>query len=146
MNYHREENLPDPSSRYFDPELLAEERNLWCEFAEALRAGSNAPRHRLGGHADCVQNPMELECQHVTNASALFSSGLYCGDDATGYEKLPEEALAAGALDWRLLLQIDTDEDAGMMWGDCGTLYYWIKEDDLRAAAFDKSWLILQCC
>jgi uncharacterized protein YwqG len=28
---------------------------------------------------------------------------------------------------WRLLLQLDTDDAAGMKWGDVGTLYFWIK-------------------
>jgi uncharacterized protein YwqG len=97
----------------------------------------HGPHHRIGGHAECVQNPMELECQLVTN-------GLYCGDVA-GYEDPRSKTLAAGALDWRLLLQIDTDDAAGMMWGDCGRLYYWVREENLRAHDFGQCWLILQC-
>lgn len=143
VNYDLEENLPDPSSLYFDSQLSEEENDLLCAVDDAMR--DDAPLHRLGGHANCVQNPMELECQLVTNASRLLASGLYCGDDATGYENVPEKSLAPGALDWRLLLQIDTDDDLGMMWGDCGVLYYWIKEEDLRAERFDKCWVILQC-
>lgn len=145
VDYHREETLPDAWSPHFDPELSEEEQNLKFEFGDAMRDDANAPCHRLGGYADCVQNPMELECQLVTNASKRFASGLYRGDDATGYEDLPEAELAPGALDWRLLLQIDSDDDADMMWGDCGRIYYWIREDDLRAHDFDKCWLILQC-
>jgi uncharacterized protein YwqG len=31
------------------------------------------------------------------------------------------------------------------MWGDCGRIYYWIKEQDLDAEAYDRIWTILQC-
>jgi uncharacterized protein YwqG len=52
----------------------------------------------------------------------------------------------AGAADWRLLLQIDTDEDGpGWMWGDVGRIYFWIKKHDLALRRFADVWLILQC-
>lgn len=137
LKYNPDQNLPDAWSQYYAPQLSEEEKTLLFNYHDAVRGESNAPRHRIGGHADCIQNPMELECQLVTN-------GLYCGN-ATGYEDPRRKILAAGALDWRLLFQLDTDDDAGMMWGDCGTLYYWIREEDLRAPDFDKCWLILQC-
>jgi uncharacterized protein YwqG len=81
---------------------------------------------------------MELECQ-------LASHGVYCGDPA-GYQSEAAQRLASGAADWRLLLQIDTDEDGpGWMWGDGGRIYYWIKQQDLASLRFDDAWLILQC-
>ena len=52
--------------------------------------------------------------------------------------------LSKGAMDWQLLLQIDSDENAGMRWGNAGMLYYWIKRDDLKARHFDDTWLVLQ--
>ena len=89
------------------------------------------------GHPDEIQGDMKLECQLVTN-------GLYCGD-STGYEDPRAAELEADASDWRLLLQVASDEDAGAMWGDLGRLYYWIRDQDLRRGAFDASWLVLQC-
>lgn len=97
------------------------------------------PRHQIGGFPYCVQNDsMELECQLVTH-------GLYLGDE-TGWNDPHVEQLAAGSADWRLLLQLDDDDEPGMpMWGDCGLLYFWIREQDAREGRFDRGWTILQC-
>ena len=32
--------------------------------------------------------------------------------------------LKAGAAEWQLLLQLDTEDDTGWMWRDVGTLYF----------------------
>lgn len=97
-----------------------------------------APRHQLLGHADVIQGDMQLEAQLVTN-------GLYCGD-STGYQDARAQELERGADEWRLLFQLGSDEDElGVMWGDVGRLYFWIRDADLRAARFDAIWLILQC-
>lgn len=94
--------------------------------------------NRMGGYPVPVQGDlMELECQ-------LASNGIYVGD-AKGYEDPRSAALRDGAADWRLLLQLDSDDDAGMMWGDVGRLYFWIREQDARAGDFSKVWMVLQC-
>jgi uncharacterized protein YwqG len=48
-------------------------------------------------------------------------------------------------LEWRVLLQVDTDGRLGTNWGDAGEIYYWIKEADAAGRAFDRAWVILQC-
>lgn len=93
--------------------------------------------NKLLGYSDNIQNDMELECELVTN-------GLYCGD-ASGFNDPRAKALEPNAKDWRLLLQIDSNEENEMMWGDCGRLYFWIKKDDLLNRNFDKSWFSMQC-
>jgi len=117
-------------------ETLGLSRDELFAYGEVI-GGDDGTIHRLLGHPDPVQGDMQLECQLVTN-------GLYCGDD-TGYEDPRAAALAPGAVEWRLLLQIDSDDQAGMMWGDLGRLYYWIRKEDLAAQAWDATWLILQC-
>lgn len=98
----------------------------------------NEPLHQLLGHSYNLQGDMQLECQ-------LTSHGLYCGD-STGYQEPRAENLKAGAAEWQLLLQFDTDEDLGVMWGDTGLIFFWIRESDLRKRQFDRAWTVLQCC
>lgn len=99
----------------------------------------NHPRHQIGGFPEPVQSDsMEEECQ-------LASAGVYCGD-SSGYNSARAEELRQEPNDWRLLLQIDTEDDLDLMWGDSGTIYYWIRERDARAGDFSKVWLVLQCC
>ncbi len=93
--------------------------------------------HRLLGHSQNVQDDMQLEAQLVTN-------GLYCGDPS-GYDDPRARTLATGADDWVLLLQLDSDETADLMWGDVGMLYFWIKTDDLARRSFQNVWMTLQC-
>ena len=94
--------------------------------------------HQIGGYPDPIQSPeMALECQ-------LVSNGLYCGD-STGYQDPRAEALKPGAKDWRLLLQIPSDDELNVMWGDVGTIYFWIREEDAKRKDFSNVWLVLQC-
>ena len=104
---------------------------------DALENSGDAPRHRMFGWPDLVQNPMRLECQ-------LASSGINVGH-LDGYDESVAAQLSGGAADWILLLQIDSDDEVACMWGDAGMIYYWIREQDLRAGRFDRVWMVLQC-
>lgn len=96
------------------------------------------PRHQISGFPSPVQgDEMELECQLVTN-------GLYCGD-SSGYKDSRAEALKRGATQWKLLFQIDSDDDLGVMWGDAGVVYFWVEEHAASAGNFSNTWQILQC-
>lgn len=80
------------------------------------------PAHQVGGYAALIQgDDMEQECARIVRPKSE-------------------------ARDWVLLLQVDTDPDADMSWGDSGRLYFWVREQDARAGDFSKVWLILQCC
>lgn len=99
-------------------------------------AGSIPTEHRLLGWPDPVQNAeMELECQ-------LMSTGIeWSWDDMDRIRAELESDIA----EWRLLLQLASDDAANMMWGDVGLLYFWIREPDLAARDFSRVWMILQC-
>jgi hypothetical protein len=76
-------------------------------FTQALSRRHAGPRHQVGGYATPVQGPVEYD------AAVAALGGGEPGDD----ELLAEQAR------WTLLAQIDSDDRAGMMWGDVGTLY-----------------------
>jgi uncharacterized protein YwqG len=46
---------------------------------------------------------------------------------------------------WDFLLQIDSDQDVGVMWGDMGRVYFWITPQDLAARRFEAAWGSNQC-
>ncbi len=114
-------------------QATGEEADAYWEF---LRSHSRST-HRIGGHADEIQGDVRLEAQ-------LVSNGIYCGDGG-GYAKGRKLGLDAGAVDWRTLLQVDSEERSGMMWGDAGRLYFMIHKDHLKRRRFDSVWSILQC-
>jgi uncharacterized protein YwqG len=46
---------------------------------------------------------------------------------------------------WCLLLQLDSEDRAGMMWGDVGRLYFTIQEDHLESRRFENVGMDWQC-
>jgi uncharacterized protein YwqG len=91
---------------------------------------------RVCGHADWIQNDARMEAQ-------LASNGVYVGEPED-YKTPRARRLSAGASEWRLLWQI-TSRDGWFHWGAMGMLYILIRDSDLRARAFHKSWVVLQC-
>jgi uncharacterized protein YwqG len=101
------------------------------------RCRGTEPQHQVGGHPAQIQGEMPIACQ-------LTSRGHYTGGGDWNFPDMARHEREARQ--WRLLFQLDTDEDAlGCMWGDGGTLYWWIRDDDLRALRFDRAWFKLQC-
>jgi uncharacterized protein YwqG len=92
------------------------------------------PQDQLLGFPNTLQDDMRLQCQ-------LASHGIAMQNAATDPRT---QALAPGASNWLLLLQVDSDPHAGMRWGDGGMLYYWIERDALQRASFDNVWAALQ--
>jgi uncharacterized protein YwqG len=77
--------------------------------------------HHVGGTAFSIQEPVETECA-----------------------KFAGDAVEA-ADNWRLVLQIDSDIEVGMEWGDVGRLYLCARRRDLAARQFDRCWMVMQC-
>lgn len=93
--------------------------------------------HCFGGWPSLIQGPMELECQ-------LASNGIYVGGP-DAYADPRRLELEKSANEWRLLLQLDSDDAQGWMWGDVGRLYFWCRTSDIEARRFDRVWTVLQC-
>lgn len=92
------------------------------------------PRSQLLGFPDTLQDDMRMECQLASHGVGMGQAG---SDPRT-------PALAAGAANWQVLLQLDSEPQAGMRWADAGMLYYWVEREALRAARFDNVWVVLQ--
>lgn len=104
---------------------------------------TSPPWHRLLGWPDIIQGCMTQECE-------LISRGYSTG---SGFKDVPPEVLEETektALDgWRLLFQLDSGVSAkgfSLDFGDSGSIYFYIRKEDLAARRFDRVWLILQCC
>lgn len=94
--------------------------------------------NQIFGYANSIQGPMELECELVTN-------GFDCGSQQ-GYKNSKRQDIQDGKKDWVLLFQIGSEEEkTGMMWGDVGRIYFWIKRKDLLEKRFDRCWFVYQC-
>ncbi|MBR4834796.1 MAG: DUF1963 domain-containing protein [Thermoguttaceae bacterium] len=100
--------------------------------------GANVGR-RLFGFPDLIQTPMRVDCERL---AAGISWEEFCDSSASERAKIEENAK-----NWTLLCQLGTDDDGGveLYWGgDCGALYFYIREDDLRRGDFDRVWAFWQ--
>lgn len=128
LTLSQQPRLEIPELDWSDDDQKKYESVLSSFSSQADRA---TPHHRMLGNPDTIQDDMRLQCQ-------IISHGVTDIDDPRA------AALSKGVLDWLLLLQIDTDDDIGMRWGNTGMLYFWIKSADLQTQHFDASWLVLQ--
>lgn len=74
---------------------------------------------------------MHVECERMRR-------GLPEGAEVT-------DAILRAARQWRLLLQVDSDDALKMNWGDGGRLYVFVREADARKADFSKTVTLTQC-
>lgn len=140
LQFSSEASLPGNQSLYIDRLNLTEEEVAAYDGLIAWMKGPDADfgGHRLLGYPQAVQNDdMEEECALATGGISTASPDAYQTEEA--------KALKKTAPQWRLLLQVDSDNNAGLTWGDAGLIYYWTKTEDLARRDFDAVWLILQC-
>jgi uncharacterized protein YwqG len=121
------------------PEIpgLAWSPDLQKRYEAALSAAGwqqSGTQNQLLGIPNTLQDDMHIECQLASRGISMASAA---SDPRTS-------ELSPGAANWQLLLQVDSDPQAGMRWADAGMLYYWIERDALRAANFGNVWVVLQ--
>ncbi len=96
-----------------------------------------SPLHLMGGYPDSLHDlDMEERCELASNGIKPHDRKAYNSPQGIAIRERPR--------DWKLLLQLDSDDRAGMNWGDGGMLYFWIRASDLTAKDFSKVWLIGQ--
>lgn len=114
--------------RWDDPEMEAA--------FERLDSIDPEPWHQVGGHPDQIQGDMQRSC-------ALVTQGVYLGRPPD-IPTAQLDRMAASDPNWRLLFQFASDDDISWMWGDLGKVYFWMREQDIVAGAWDNAWLQLQ--
>lgn len=135
LSFETRMELPNPESDLCDQAALPDDDQ--DDYWEWLDEETECPTSKLLGHADVIQGGMEEECQIVTRG---YNTG-----NPDGYHAARAAGADEGAQRWRLLMQLDSHEELGMMWGDLGRLFLWMTQEDLAARRFDRVWLILQC-
>lgn len=132
-------SIPDPNLLCMeDLDLPGDVQDQMFELLESLQGDESGPKHQLLGHPNLIQNEMQKECQ-------LTSNGIYTGDSLYTDDPKYKELLGGKEREWMLLAQIDSDDHAELMFGDVGTLYVWIRKQDLIERRFENCWTILQC-
>lgn len=121
----QEITLPQPSwnsEELGDLQLTEEEQERYCSLLNQASALQRNPEqeevggaHRMLGYPDYIQIDIFYDC--------------------------PEPA---GPEEWQLLLQVETDDQARMLWGDLGKLFFCIRRTDLARRDFSKVWSVLQ--
>lgn len=97
-----------------------------CDFGDEIE-------HRIGGYPGEIQGgQMALECEYLHR-------GL-----TRDYAAPVPDAIRRASWQWRLLLQIDSDEALNMNWWDAGRLYVFIRARDARLGDFSKTVTITQ--
>ncbi len=103
----------------------------WNARIESL-VGSG-PQHQIGGWPALVQHALWEECEEGATAAETLVF-----DDAV-------VAAANPAQRWSLVIQIDTDEEVGWMWGDVGLLYFAARTPIEPEQLPLGSWCVAQC-
>jgi len=90
------------------------------------------PIHRMLGHPEHFQLDPRLDWQRVAEHSPVVAP--------------PEEHTYREAFAWHLLLQVDTYRDGpAWVWGDHGTCYFGIRQEDLAAGDFGNVQWTVEC-
>jgi uncharacterized protein YwqG len=93
-------------------------------------------RHQLGGHARYIQHPVEEEV--VQAVSGCYKRGGTF--DARRWLEVQDQVK-----DWRVVVQIDSDQTLELMWGDVGTLYWAVPHADASLGDWSRAMFNFQC-
>ena len=135
LNFSLDYTFPESSSIYLERAGFADQtRDAFCDdyidrMLERKGQSEDGALNRLFGHPDTVQGQW-LEHAVMDEPYPI---------------KTPTEADLDRALEWKLLLQIDSDSAAEMMWGDLGRIYFYIHQDDLAAQRYDNARVAMDC-
>jgi hypothetical protein len=105
------------------------------DYESLIVAGRRSGQHQLGGYASFIQHPVEEE---VVQA-------LYVNDDHGQFVRERWETAKSKVAEWRVVLQIDSDDGLGVMWGDVGMLYWAARQEDIDQDHWSNAMFNFQC-
>jgi len=113
-----------------------------CQREDLRGALAEISGHQILGSTDGIQRSYE----EMQRQSQFVSNGIYMGGGGGPvFDEIKAKQLEPGIRDWRLLLELGSDENAGLAWTDHGRLYFWIREEDLRNSDLYNVWVLFQC-
>jgi uncharacterized protein YwqG len=147
LAFAAELTLPDSREQDLgiaEDELTEAQRDAYWDLEHHHGDGTS----RVLGNPDVIQGTMRDQCALVSRGINTGSTKLQeASRQASGMsEEEIDELVQQAPEEWLLLLQLDSHEDeANMMWGDSGRLYFWIPRLALAARDFGQVWQVLQC-
>jgi len=149
IDFAVEQTLPDIRSPMVQSlRLTEEERAAYMALYVGLEGPTyemnERPKHRLLGYPFNLRGDVLIE-------SYLASVGRDQGELIQANREVRRGDLSRlnelehAAADWRLLLQVDSNDEAGMDWeAGSGLIYYCIRQDDLRNRNFNNVQVVAQ--
>lgn len=140
-------------------------RDLAAKHPNAFGPAGDRMIHQVGGIPFSIQDPVETDCvkfadddyNNQPQIKAWFERGRRDGPPIhwpdfeeqwrafSSFEDRHRATHFDRANRWQLVLQIDSDFEAGMQWGDAGRIFVCMRKQDLAGIRFDRRWTILQC-
>jgi hypothetical protein len=129
--FHTEFSFPPYGADELEElELTDEEEHQYWDLV------NSSPIHRLLGYPAEEQGDIRWRAQFASN-------GMYEGDGPLDMDSPEVQRLLPGVFDWRLLFQMEDDNDGGAPWfgGAGGRLFFSIRKQDLIKRNFDHVWI-----
>lgn len=127
LGFETQWTMPSPYESWGNEELDKGRNEKRLEKLQTFLSHGKA-QNRLLGHWDEIQGDLGNECEY--------------GQGGVQWEQQDPEKVA----EWRLLFQVDSNDECQMMWGDVGRVYFCMREKDLVAQKYDAVWTVMQCC
>lgn len=138
ISFESKANVPDYDEicDQFDVDDFGE----YNKFMEREGYAVSGISSKLLGYADCIQGSMLHQCEMV-------SRGINFGGSIVEISEKQLKEIEEHKDEWKLLFQLDSISKGKyeLMFGDCGKVYYYIREEDLKNKNFDNVWLVLEC-
>jgi hypothetical protein len=133
-----EMTLPDADGPEVEPLRLsgAERSALIALDVDVIRGTWGPGGHHLLGHSYNLGGSTLADCEVAARRIPCESLEV----DSARWKELARQA----ARRWRLLLQVESSDEAEMDWGGGGLLHFCIEREALRARDFSRVWLNMQ--